>query len=75
MNGPFPLLDNLGLRIEHPDADEDESEGDKPELPQLPQLFQAPHLYHLNLSGVGNVTEVGLPCSLLSATSYISPSI
>jgi hypothetical protein len=39
MNGPFPLLENLGLRIEHSDADEDESEGDKPELPRLPQSF------------------------------------
>jgi hypothetical protein len=58
MNGPFPLLDHLGLFI---DADRNESEGDELDCPRLPQSFQAPHLRHLGLSRVGDVTEVGLP--------------
>jgi hypothetical protein len=73
MNVSFPLLDDLGLRIEHPDADEDESEGDKIELPRLLQSFQAPHLRHLDLSGVGNVTEVGLPLlAILTNLAYLA---
>jgi len=39
----------------------DESEGDIPGRPRLPQSFQAPHLRQLDLSRVGDVTEVGLP--------------
>jgi len=61
MNGPFLLLEDLELFIEHSNADEDESEGDKPGRPRLPQSFQAPHLRQLDLSRVGDVTEVRLP--------------
>jgi len=70
MNGPFLLLDHLGLFTQHSNADKDESEGDKPDSPRLPQSFQAPHLRQLDLSRVGDVTEVGLPL-LTSLTSLV----
>ena len=70
MNGPFLLLDHLGLFTQHSNADKDESEGDKPDRPRLPQSFQAPHLRQLDLSRVGDVTEVGLPL-LTSLTSLV----
>ena len=70
MNGPFPLLDHLGLFI---DADENESEGWELDCPRFPQSFQAPHLRHLSLSRVGDVTEVGLPpLAFLTGLVYLS---
>jgi hypothetical protein len=70
MNGPFPLLDNLGLCAEPSDSGEDESEGGQLDYPRLPQSFQAPHLRQLDLTRVGNATEVGLPV-LASLTSLV----
>ena len=69
MNGPFLLLDHLGLCIEDSDADEGESEGDKLDCPGLPESFQAPHLRQLNLSQVVDATGVGL--SLLASLTNL----
>ena len=79
LNGSLPLLDNLGLCIEPSNADENESVSNELELPRLPQSFQAPHLDHLDLSGVGNLTEVGLPLlatlfNLVSLTLAMTPA-
>jgi hypothetical protein len=68
MNGPFPLLGKLVLCTVPSDPGDDESEGDMLDSPRLPQSFQAPHLRHLDLTGVGDVTAVGLPL-LASLTS------
>jgi len=68
MNGPFPLLDDLGLCTEPSDPSADDS--DKLGYPRLPQSFQAPHLRQLDLTRVGDVIEVGLPL-LASLTSLV----
>ena len=64
MDGPFPLLDHLELGIEHSDPfwdDRDDGECERLDVSRLPQSFQAPHLRHLDLNGVGSITEIGLP--------------
>ena len=71
MNGPFPVLEHLALCVIYPDIDEDESEGNEFDPPQLPPTFQAPHLQHLDLNRVGNLSEKGLPL-LLSLSSLVS---
>ena len=76
MNGSFPLLDHLGLCIEHSNPDWYENKGDRVDLSRLPQSFQAPRLRQLDLRWVGHVTEVRLPLlATLTHLAYLALAI
>jgi hypothetical protein len=44
MNGPFPLLDDLGLFVENSDPNGDESEVTSPTVPDFPN-HSRPHIF------------------------------
>lgn len=73
MNGTFPVLEHLMLRVEYSDIDDDddESEGNETYCPRLPSTFQAPRLQYLDLNRVGNLGEAGLPL-LASLSGLVS---
>jgi len=73
MNGPFLLLDDLGILLNSQTPMRIESEGNKPDCPRLPQSFHTPHLRQLDLSRVGDVTKVGLPLlTFLTSLVYLA---
>ena len=73
MNGPVPTTRRPWDFIKLSNANEDESEGNKPDCPRLPKSFHTPHLRQLDLSRVGDDAKVGLPLlTFLASLVYLA---